>query len=126
MPEHWDNNKLERVTKVIDAGLSVKDDLSQALNKMFGAGYDKNFVAGIKSTAMHQYISSAQNIVQQLLLDVDRKEARELTKAALEQLKIEAKMIYHALMRKYQSDLPLFKVLARGEKVLLAVNKVKT
>ncbi len=125
MPEHWENDKLERVTKVIDAGLHVKDRLSQALNKMFGAGYDKNFVSGIKSAAMNQYISNAQNIVQQLLLDVDRKEARELRKMALEQLKSEAKTIYSTLMRKYQSDLPLFKALAKGERILLAVNKVK-
>ncbi|NOQ13066.1 MAG: type I-E CRISPR-associated protein Cse1/CasA [Methyloprofundus sp.] len=125
MPEHWDNDKLERVTKVIDAGLYVKDRLSQAFNKMFGAGYDKKFVSGIKITAMNQYISNAQNIVQQLLLDVDRKEARALRKEALEQLKIEAITIYRALMRKYQNDLPLFKALSKGEKVLLAVNKVK-
>ncbi len=125
MPEHWDNH-LERVTKVIDAGLSVKDSLSQALNKMFGTGYDKNFIAGLKNTAMHQYISNAQNIVQQLLLDVDRKEARELRREALEQLKTEAKAIYTELMRKYQSDLPLFKALVKGEKILLSVNKVKT
>jgi CRISPR system Cascade subunit CasA len=126
MPEHWDNDKLERVEKVIDAGLTIKDKLSQALNKIFGAGYDKNFVAGIKSTAINQYISNAQNIIQQLLLDVDKKEARQLRKEALKQLKAEAKTIYQALMRKYQNDLPLFKALAKGEKVLLAVNKVKT
>ena len=125
MPEHWDNEKLERVTKVTDAGLNVKDRLSQALNKMFGAGYDKNFVSGIKSTAMNQYISNAQNFVQQLLLDVDRKEARVLRKEALEQLKTEAKTIYHALIRKYQSDLSLFKALAKGERILMSVHKVK-
>ncbi len=85
---------------------------------MFGAGYDKNFVSGIKSTAMNQYISNAQNIVQQLLLDVDRKEA-------LEQLKTEATTIYRILMRKYQSDLPFFKALAKGERILVTVNKVK-
>ncbi len=118
MPEHWDEH-LERVTKVIDAGLSVKDSLSQALNKMIGTGYDKKFVAGLKNTAINQYISNAQNIVQQLLLDVDRKEARELRKEALEQLKTEARAIYTELMRKYQSDIPLFKALVRGEKMLL-------
>jgi CRISPR system Cascade subunit CasA len=125
MPEHWDNDRLERVTKIIDAGLNVKDRLSQALNKIFGAGYDKNFVSGIKNTAINQYISNAQNIIQQLLLDVDRKQARILRKEALEQLKTEAKTIYGALMRKYQNDLPLFKALAKGERVLLAVDKVK-
>ena len=98
MPERCDTDKLERATKVIDAGLNVKDRLSQALNKMFGAGYDKNFVSGIKSTAMNQYISNAQNIVQQLLLDLDLKEARVLRKEALEQLIKEAKTIYHALI----------------------------
>jgi len=125
MPEHWDSN-LERVTQVIDVGLNVKDKLAQALNKMFGAGYDKNFVAGIKNTAMQHYISNAQQIVQQLLLDVDQREARVLRKEALDKLKAEAKNIYQALMHKYQSDLPLFKALVKGEKILLAVSKVKT
>jgi len=125
MPEHWNNDKLERVTKVIDSGITVKDLLSQALNKMFAAGYDKNFVSGIKNTVTNQYISNAQNIVQQLLLDVDRKEARILRKEALEQLKTEATTIYRTLMRKYQSDLPLFKALAKGERILMSVNRVK-
>lgn len=125
MPEHWDSEKLERVTKVIDAGLEVKDRLSQALNKIFGVGYDKNFVSGIKNTAMHQYISNAQNIVQQLLLDVDRKEARHLRKEALEKLKAEAKVIYSELMRKYQNNLPIFKALVKGEVILMSLNKVK-
>ena len=126
MPEHWDNDKLERVKKVIDAGLNVKDRLSQALNKIFGAGYDKKFVAGIKNTAINQYISNAQNIIQQLLLDVDRTEARQLRKDAQKQLKAEAKTIYQALMRKYQNDLPLFKALVKGERVLMSVDKVKS
>jgi CRISPR system Cascade subunit CasA len=117
MPEHWDSN-LERVTQVIDAGLDAKDKLVQALNKMFGAGYDKKFISGIKNTAVQQYISNAQKIVQELLLDVDRKEARVLRKDALERLAAEAKNIYQVLMRKYQSDLPLFKALVKGEKVL--------
>lgn len=125
MPEHWDSDKLERVIKVIDSGLTVKDHLSQALNKMFGAGYDKNFVSGIKNMLINQYISNAQTIIQQLLLDVERKQARELRKAALEQLKAEAINLYHDLMRKYQSDIPLFKALAKGEKVLMSVNRVK-
>ena len=124
MPEHWDSD-LDRVTQVIDAGLNVKDKLAQALNKMFGAGYDKNFVAGIKNTAMQHYISNAQQIVQQLLLDVDRKEARILRKEALTKLKVEAKNIYQALMHKYQNDLPLFKALVKGEKKLLTLNVKK-
>jgi len=125
MPENWDSNNLRHVEVVINAGLDIKDKLSQALNKIFGSGYEKNFVAGIKNTAMNQYISNAQNIIQQLLVDVNRREAKELKKLALEQLKAEASIIYQGLMRKYQNDLPLFKALAKGEKVLLAVNKVK-
>ena len=117
MPEHWDSN-LERVTQVIDTGLDVKDKLVQALNKMFGAGYDKNFISGIKNTAVQQYISNAQKIVQELLLDVDRKDARVLRKEALGILKAEARNIYQALIRKYHADLPLFKALVKGEKVL--------
>ncbi len=125
MPEHWNRN-LERVTKVIDSGLDVKERFAQALNKMFAVGYDKNFVSGIKETAMHQYISNAQQIIQQLLLDVDRKESRILRKEALEKLKAEARVIYKELMHKYQNDLPLFKALVKGERVLISVNKVKT
>lgn len=125
MPESWGDENLRHVEMVINAGLTIKENLSQALNKIFGAGYDKNFVSGIKNTAMNQYISNAQNIIQQLLLEVDRAEAKQLKKQALEQLKAEAKTIYQALMRKYQNDLPLFKALAKGERVLLAVNKVK-
>jgi len=126
MPEHWDSEKLERVEKVIDAGIQVKDKLTKALNKMFGAGYDKNYISGIKSTTINQYISNAQNIIQQLLIDVDRVEARELRKQALVQLKAEAKTIYQSLMRQYQNDLSLFKALAKGERILMAVNKIKT
>jgi len=44
---------------------------------------------------------------------------------ALTQLKSEAKTIYQSLMRKYQNDLPLFKALAKGERVLMAVDRVK-
>ena len=130
MPEHWDNKKLKRVTNVIDSGLKVKEVLSKALNKIFATNYAKStsgkiFISGIKNDAMNQYISNAQNIVQQLLLDVDRKEARILRKEALEQLKTEATTIYRTLMRKYQSDLPLFKALAKGERILMSVNRVK-
>lgn len=119
MPGNWENKNLERVTKVIDAGLAVKDLLSQAFNKIFGAGYDKNFVSGIKQSAIHQYTNNAQQIVQQILLDVDRKEAGILRKQAIEQLKQEANVIYQGVMRKYQYDLPLFKALVKGELVLL-------
>lgn len=123
MPDSWKNKNLERVTKVIDAGLTVKDQLSQALNKMFGSdtNYDAKFVSGIKQAAIHQYTSNAQQIVQQILLDVDRKEARDLRKQAIEQLKNEAKVIYQRVMHKYQYDLPLFKALVKGELVLLKI-----
>ncbi|OQK16124.1 hypothetical protein AU255_13545 [Methyloprofundus sedimenti] len=129
MPEHWDKDKLERIEKVIDTGLEIKDRLSRALNKIFAkkaVGYNTNFIVGIKNTAMQQYISNAQQIVQQLLLDIDRKEARILRKEALDQLQAEAKNIYQALMHKYQSDLPLFKALVKGEKILLEMSKLKT
>lgn len=38
-------------------------------------------------------------------------------------IRAEAKSIYQALMCQYQSDLPLFKALAKGERILLAVIK---
>lgn len=124
MPKNWDTS-LDRVTKVIDAGLDVKELLSKALNKMFAAGYDKRFVSGIKDDAMYRYTSNAQQIVQQLLLDVNRKEAKELRKDALAQLKAEAKNVYGGIMRKYQYDLPLFKALVKGESVLMKASEVK-
>lgn len=112
------SNHLSRVTQVIDAGLSQKDKLSLALNKMFGIGYDKNFVAGIKAQAMHRFVSNTQQIIQSILLDVDRKEAAELRRTAIKELDEEAKLIYSGLQRKYQHDLPLFKALVKGEYLL--------
>ncbi len=119
MPKNWNSESLQRVTKVIDAGLTVKEQLSQAFNKIFGAGYDKRFVAGIKQNAINQYTTNAQKIIQQILLDVDRNEARALRKQAIEELKLEAKSIFQGVMRKYQHDLPLFKALIKGEIVLM-------
>lgn len=118
MPARW-HRDMERVTQVIDSGLLIKDLLSQALNKMFGVGYDKNFVSGIKENAMHQYISNAQTLVQEILLDVDRREARALRKLAVAKLQKEARDIYATVVRKYQHDLPLFKALVKGETILL-------
>jgi len=107
-----------KVTQVIDVGLDKKEHLSQALNKMFGIGYDKNFVAGIKEQAMNRFIANSQQIIQNLLLDVDRKEAAILRRSALDELRNEAKRIYQAVQRKYQHDLPLFKALVKGEYLL--------
>ena len=112
------SRQLSRVTQVVDAGLEQKERLSQALNKMFGVGYDKNFVGGIKEQAMHRFTANAQQIIQQTLLDVDRKEATELRKQAAIDLKKEAKTLFAAVQRKYQHDLPLFKALVKGESVL--------
>lgn len=117
MPAHWGRD-MERVTQVIDSGLLIKDLLSRAFNKMFGVGYDKNFVSGIKENAMHQYISNAQTIVQEILLDVDRSEARALRKSAVTKLQQAARDIYAEVVRKYQHDLPLFKALVKGERFL--------
>jgi CRISPR system Cascade subunit CasA len=118
MPADW-HKDLKRVTHIIDVGLQVKEQLSQALNKMFGVGYDKNFIGGIKEQAMNRFISNAQKIVQQLLLDVERKEATQMRKEAINHLHQEAKTIYDAIMRKYQHDIPLFKALIKGEIILI-------
>lgn len=107
-----------RISLVINAGLVQKEKLSQAFNKIFGVGYDKNFVGGIKAQAMQKFISNAQQIVQQILLDVDRKEAALLRGEAIEALNKEAKSIFKSVQRKYQHDLPLFKALVKGEFVL--------
>lgn len=107
-----------KITQVIDAGLNQKDRLSHALNKMFGVGYDKKFVSGIKEAAMQSFTNNAQQIIQRTLLDVERKEATELRKLAAIELNQEAKRIFLEIQRKYQYDLPLFKALVKGEKVL--------
>ncbi len=117
MPASLSKN-LSKVTKVIEAGLTEKDKLSTALNKIFGIGYDKNFVGGIKESAMQRYISNAQQIIQQILLDVDRKEAAQLRKDAIAQLHKEARCVFSDVQQKYQYDLPLFKALVKGEFVL--------
>lgn len=109
---------LSRVTLVIDVGLQKKERLSNALNKIFGVGYDKSFVGGIKEKAIQQFTANAQQIIQQTLLDVDRKEASELRKAAIEALNTEAKKIFLNVQRQYQHDMPLFKALVRGEVLL--------
>ena len=117
MPSDWNKN-LSKVTQVIDAGLAVKEKFSLAFNKIFGVGYDKNFVGGIKEQAMNRYTSNAQQIIQQLLLDVDKKETRQMRKDAIEALQSEAKNIYSSVIKKYQHDLPLFKALIKGEVIL--------
>lgn len=117
MPSDWDKN-LNKVTQVIDAGLLIKEQFSLAFNKIFGVGYDKNFVGGIKGQAMNRYVNNAQQIIQQLLLDVDKKDVRKMRKDAVEALQQEATNIYSSVMRKYQHDLPLFKALIKGEVIL--------
>ncbi len=118
MPANLDKN-LSRITQVIDTGLQIKENLSQALNKMFAIGYDKHFISGIKQQIINNYTSNAQQIVQNLLLNVSRKEARELRKNAVLKLNAEARILYSNLMHKYQYDLPLFKALIKGERLLL-------
>ena len=110
--------QLSKITQVIDSGLEQKERLSHAFNKMFGVGYDKNFVSGIKGEAMSRFTANAQQIIQQTLLDVEGKEASELRKTAVAELKQEAKRIFMGVQRKYQHNLPLFKALVKGEVTL--------
>lgn len=112
------NKKFSRITYVIDSGLDQKEALSRAFNKMFGIGYDKKFVGGIKEQAMHQYTASAQQIIQRTLLDVERTEAKQLRVNAMSELQGAAKRIFIAVQNKYQHDLPLFKALVKGELIL--------
>jgi len=123
MPQHWDAS-LERVTKVIYSGLEIKELLMQALNKLFGVGYDKSFVIGIKQQTVDQYTANAHSIIQGLLVDVNRSEAKVLRQKALTSLQKEALNLYHQLMRKYQNELPIFKALVKGERILARVTKV--
>ncbi|MBB1408034.1 type I-E CRISPR-associated protein Cse1/CasA [Pseudoalteromonas sp. SG43-7] len=117
MPSSLSKNN-SRISLVINAGLTQKEKLSLAFNKIFGVGYDKNFVGGIKNQAIQKFTSNAQQIVQQILLDVNRKEATQLRKEAIEALNKEAKSIFKSVQRKYQHDLPLFKALVKGEFIL--------
>ena len=123
MPQHWDAS-LERVTKVIDSGLEIKELLMQALNKLFGVGYDKSFVIGIKQQTLDQYTANAHSIIQGLLVDVNRSEAKILRQKALTSLQKEALSLYRQLMRKYQNELPIFKALVKGERILARATKV--
>jgi len=108
-----ENNR--RISQVVDAGLQQKDKLSTAFNKLFGIGYDKKFVGGIKEQAMQRFMANAQQIIQQILLDVDRTEARLLKQSAIAALNTEAKKIFNSVQQKYQHDLPIFKALVKGE-----------
>lgn len=117
MPSTLSKNN-SRISVVVEAGLAQKEGLSHALNKMFGIGYDKNFVSGIKDQVMQRFVANAQQIIQQILLDVDRKEAAELRTEAISALNKEAKTIFKAVQRKYQHDLSLFKALVKGESAL--------
>lgn len=117
MPSSLSKNN-SRISLVINAGLAQKEKLSLAFNKIFGVGYDKNFVGGIKTQAIQKFTSNAQQIIQQILLDVNRKEAAQLRQEAVEALNKEAKSIFKSVQRKYQHDLPLFKALVKGEFVL--------
>ena len=114
MPTSLSKNN-RRISQVIDAGLQQKDKLSIAFNKLFGIGYDKKFVGGIKEQAMQRFTANAQQIIQQILLDVDRKEATQLRKDAIKALNTEAKVIFKSVQRKYQHDLLMFKALVKGE-----------
>jgi len=107
-----------RITQVINVGIEQKDQLSSAFNKLFGIGYDKNFVGGIKEQAMQRFTVNAQQIIQQILLDVDRKEAAQLRHDAILALNKESKNIFKSVQRKYQNDLPMFKALVKGEYIL--------
>lgn len=117
MPSSLDKDHL-KITKVIDAGMEEKEKLSLAFNKIFGIGYDKNFVSGIKQQAMQRYVNNAQQIIQNLLLDVDKKEARLLRKEATAELNQISHQIFTDVQRKYQHDFPLFKALVKGEHLL--------
>ncbi|AMO57739.1 hypothetical protein EZMO1_3789 [Endozoicomonas montiporae CL-33] len=112
------SQRLSRVTQVIDAGLEQQERLSLALNKMFGAGYDKHFVSGIKDSIIQRFSANAQQIIQQTLLDVERKEAKALREQAVDELQEEARLLFLDTQRKYQHDLPLFKALIKGEPAL--------
>ena len=119
------NKNLKQVTSVIDAGLTEKDKLSRALNKLFGGNYDKHFVGGIKEQTMQRFVASAQKIVQATLLDVNRTTAEQLRITALKALNAESISLYQQIMKKYEHNLPLYKALVKGERVLLKNEKVK-
>jgi len=121
MPASLDKKNSRKLTTVIQAGLDQKEKLSAAFNQLFNkklVGYDKTFIRGIKEQAIQRFISNAQQIIQKTLLDVDRKEAKQLQKEAISSLKLEAIQIFKSVQCKYQHDLPMFKALVKGEAIL--------
>jgi len=115
------NKHVGRLSIVVEEGVEQKSKLSAAfkpLSSKTHVGYDKNFVGGIKEQAMQRFTANAQQIIQQILLDVDRKEAAQLRREAMLALNLEAKVIFKSVQSKYQHDLPLFKALVKGEHVL--------
>lgn len=120
MPASIEKN-VRHLSQVIDAGLDQKEKLSAAFKFLFSkniVGYDPNFIKGLKNQAMQKFSSNAQQTIQQILLDVNNKEARQLKKETIVALNQEAKSIFKSVQRKYQHDLPLFKALIKGEFVL--------
>ena len=72
-------------------------------------GIDKHFVSGIKEDVLQRFTANAQQIIQQILLDVERKEAVELRKQAVIDLQKKACSLFKDTQQKYQHELPLFK-----------------
>ncbi|PKH02945.1 type I-E CRISPR-associated protein Cse1/CasA [Psychromonas sp. MB-3u-54] len=115
------NKNLSKVTQVIDSGLEQKKLLEKAFyiaSKDDGVKFKKNIIVSASKNAMFRFTANAQQIIQRTLLDVERKEATELRKTAVIELKQEAQRIFMGVQRKYQHDLPLFKALVKGESAL--------
>lgn len=114
MPSQLATNH-QRVTQVITAGIEQQNKLSTSFNKLFGI---ENFASGIKEQAMQCFTANAQQIIQQILLDVDNKKPEQLKQETITLLNVEAKTIFKSVQRKYQHDLPMFKALVKGEHLL--------
>lgn len=118
------SKNLAKVNDVVKSGLEIKDRLKRALNKLFGAEkYKKSkqteeYIKRIRDTGVQQFCINAQNIIQNILVDVDKRDAHYLRHSAQKRLNQEAKKIYSEVQRKYQHDLPLFKALIKGEYIL--------
>jgi CRISPR system Cascade subunit CasA len=108
---------LSKITKVIDEGIKIRDALSTALSRK-PEGLDKSFFKPIRTDIMFKFTSTSQQLIQEVLQNVGRKESTELRLDASNKMKKLAYSLFADVMRRYGHDMRVFKALARGEIML--------
>ena len=117
MPQNWDKS-LKDVIKVIEYGIKIKTYLGMSLNKIFASDFPKSFKTSIKVQAINSFVNQAQNIIQLILVEVDRQQSRALRTKAKDDLKKLARNTFSEVIKKYENDIKLFEVLIKGQKFL--------